>query len=38
MLSRLGHTCRIGKNVHNDAMTKMINCWKCDAMVKGLDS
>jgi hypothetical protein len=32
-----GHTCRIGRNVHNDAMTNVITCWKNDAMVKGLD-
>jgi hypothetical protein len=27
----------MGRNVYNDAMTKMITCWKNCAMVKDLD-
>jgi hypothetical protein len=36
MVVRLGHIGKI-KKMHNDAMTKIITCWKNDVMVKGLD-
>ncbi len=36
-MGRLGHISRMGKNVHNDVMTKFIICSKSGSMVKGLN-
>jgi hypothetical protein len=37
-VDRLGFIGNIRRNVHNDAMTKIITCWKNDEIVQDLDS